>query len=212
MSNGAGEIRGKVIDLKEMLPFNTKLSFVVALIAIIIAGLFIPETEPKPYERKVESDVRAVELPPQLKQLEEPPPPPKPKMPIEAESEEDVEASTIDETIFDGIEKQPPQPKTEEVYEFWKVEVKPKLLKNSYVEPNYPEFARKAEIEGQVFLRLLVDTTGEIADVKVIKSLNELLDVEAIKAARQWRFSPARQRDKAVRVWVEVPVRFQLDK
>ncbi len=68
------------------------------------------------------------------------------------------------------------------------------------------------EIEGQVFLRLLVDTTGGIADVKVIKSLNELLDVEAIKAARQWRFSPARQRDKAVRVWVEVPVRFQLDK
>ncbi len=199
-------------DLKERVPFHTKISYVTVLIALIIACLFIPETKLKPYDRKVDAAIRTIELPPQLKQLDEAPPPPKPKMPVEAESEEEVESATIDRTDFTGFEKQPPQTKTEEIYEFWKVEIKPKLLTEYLVEPEYPEFAKKAEIEGQVLLKFLVNEEGRVTDIKVVKSLNELLDAAAIKAVSKWRYSPARQRDKPVKVWVVQPVRFQLDK
>ena len=199
-------------DLKERVPFHTKISYVTVLVALIIACLFIPETKLKPYDRKVDAAIRTIELPPQLKQLDEAPPPPKPKMPVEAESEEEVEASTIDQTTNVDFSKAPPMPKTEEIYEYIKVEVKPKLLMKYYVEPEYPPFAKQAEIEGQVLLRFIVNEEGRVMNIKVVKKLNDLLDAAAIKAVSKWRYSPAKQRDKPVKVWVVQPVRFQLDK
>lgn len=98
-------------------------------------------------------------------------------------------------------------PKT---FEFWEVEVKPKLLMKYYVAPEYPEFAKKAEIEGQVLLMFIVNEEGRVTDIKVVKSLNESLDAAAIKAVGKWRYSPAKQRDKPVKVRVIQPVRFEL--
>lgn len=198
-------------DLKEWTPYYTKISVVIALIGLIIASLVIPSREVKPYTRKVEVGVRAIELPPQLKQLEEPPPPPKPEMPVAAESEEEVEASTIDRTDFSGFEKKPPTLEANDaIIDFWAVEEKPELLQKYYVTPEYPEIARKAGIEGQVVLELVIDTMGFVIDIKVLKSLHELLDESAVRAASKWRFKPARQRDKAVKVRVVQPVRFHL--
>ncbi|MCK4352630.1 energy transducer TonB [candidate division WOR-3 bacterium] len=194
-------------DLKERLPFHNKLSFLIAIIACILACLFIPKTRPRKWEPKVDAVVRAIQLPPQMQQLKEPPPPPKPKMPVAAESEKEIEASTIDRTDF-GFEKRPPKLTTPEVYEFWAVEVKPQL--KLYVEPEYPELARKAEIEGTVYLELIIDTSGRVINVKVLQSLNELCDQAAMRAARKWKFSPAQQRDRPVCVKVHQPVRFRL--
>jgi protein TonB len=196
-------------DLKGRTPFYTKLSLLITLVLLIIASVFIPATQPKPLTRKVEAAVRTIELPPQLQQFEEPPPPPKLEMPVAAESEEEVEASTIDPTAGIDFEKQPPMPKTEEVYDFYAVEEKPYPVKKYY--PKYPEIARKAGIEGQVMLELIVDTTGLVIDVKVVKPLYELLDAAAVKAARKWRFKPAKQRDRPVKVRVYLPVRFSLE-
>lgn len=198
-------------DLKEWTPYYTKISVFISLLGFIIACLVTPRTEPKPYTRKVEVAVRAVELPPQLKQLEEPPPPPKPVMPVAAESDAEVEASTIDRTDFSGFEKVPPTPEASNIIDFWAVEEKPELLQQYYVRPEYPEIARKAGIEGQVVLELVIDTTGFVIDIKVIKSLHELLDEAAVRSASKWRFKPGRQRDKAVRVRVVQPVRFHLE-
>ncbi len=97
-----------------------------------------------------------------------------------------------------------------DVYEFLKVEIKPKLLMEYYVEPEYPEFAKKAEIEGQVILKCLIDTTGQVIFVEVIKSLHSLCDGAAIKAMSQWRYSPAKLDGDPVKVWVVQPVRFKL--
>jgi protein TonB len=198
-------------DLKEKTPYYTKVSIFAALIGLIIACLIVPNTAPKPYKRRSDVVITQIELPPQLKQLEEPPPPPKPEMPVAAESEEDIEASTIDRTDFSGFEKAPPVPQASEVFNFWAVEEKPVLIQKYFRSPEYPDFARKAEIEGRVVLELIVDTTGFVIDIKVMKSLHELLDQAAVKAARGWRYTPARQRDRAVRVRVMQPVNFNLD-
>jgi protein TonB len=200
-----------IFDLKERTPYYLKVSIFATLIGLIIACLIVPNTAPKPYKRRSDVVVTQIELPPQLKQLEEPPPPPKPEMPVAAESEEDVEASTIDRTDFSGFEKAPPVPQASEVFAFWAVEEKPVLIQKYFRSPDYPDFARKAEIEGRVTLELVLDTTGCVIDIKILKSLHELLDQAAVKAARGWRYTPARQRDKAVRVRVTQTVNFNLN-
>ncbi len=99
-----------------------------------------------------------------------------------------------------------------DVNKLWKVEVKPKLLKKYYVEPKYPEIAKRSKIEGQIMLKLLLGTKGQVIFVEVLNSLHPLCDAAAIKAVSQWRFSPAKEDDKPVKVWLVQPIRFELDK
>jgi periplasmic protein TonB len=64
----------------------------------------------------------------------------------------------------------------------------PALLKR--VEPEYPRLAVAANITGVVILEATVDERGDVTDVRVLRSVHALIDTEAIKAVRQWRYSP----------------------
>lgn len=78
----------------------------------------------------------------------------------------------------------------------------------------YPELAKRAGIEGSVYLQVLVSETGQVEDVKVLKSLglNNGLDEAAIEAIKKVQWHPARQKDKPVKTWISIPVRFKIDK
>jgi len=79
------------------------------------------------------------------------------------------------------------------------------------VEPEYPDICRKAGVEGKVFVQLLLDLDGHVMDARVAKSSgNAALDEAALVAGKQSLFTPAKQRDKPVRVWVIYPYSFQL--
>ena len=58
------------------------------------------------------------------------------------------------------------------------------------VEPYYPPTAVDARLQGMVILEAIVDRDGTVAEVKVLRSANTLLDREALIAVRQWRYSP----------------------
>ena len=58
------------------------------------------------------------------------------------------------------------------------------------VEPYYPPTAVDARLQGVVILEAIVDRDGSVAEVKVLRSVNPLLDREAILAVKQWRYSP----------------------
>lgn len=58
------------------------------------------------------------------------------------------------------------------------------------VEPFYPPTAVDARLQGIVILEAIVDRDGTVAEVKVLRSANTLLDREALIAVRQWRYSP----------------------
>jgi periplasmic protein TonB len=79
------------------------------------------------------------------------------------------------------------------------------------VSPEYPEPARRREVEGLVLLEAILDRDGRVEPaVKVLRSI-PMLDADAIAAVRQWRFRPARdRRGDPVRVVVEIPIRFVL--
>lgn len=82
----------------------------------------------------------------------------------------------------------------------------------SRVDPDYPEVARLREIEGRVVLEAIVDREGRIEpEIKVLKSV-AVLDKAAIEALKHWRFTPGRDENgQAVRVILEVPIRFVLE-
>jgi protein TonB len=64
----------------------------------------------------------------------------------------------------------------------------PQLVKR--VEPEYPVLAVKAHIQGTVILEATVGEDGEVMEVKLLRSVNPMLDREAENAVRQWRYSP----------------------
>jgi len=84
----------------------------------------------------------------------------------------------------------------------------PRLLKE--VRADYTDEARRANVEGEVVLEIVVRRDGSVGDIRILRRLNPGLDQRAIQAVRQWRFSPARLKGAAVDVIVEVAVEFRL--
>jgi len=78
------------------------------------------------------------------------------------------------------------------------------------VEPSYPEAARKARMEGVVILEAIITANGNVEEVKVLKSVNPLLDAAATRAVQQWKYRPATLNGRAVRVYLTVTVTFNL--
>ena len=77
----------------------------------------------------------------------------------------------------------------------------------------YPAEALKNKIEGNVILQFVVQKTGKIGEVKVVRSLDKDLDKEAVRVIKSLpKFTPGRQNGKAVSVWYTLPVTFTLPK
>ena len=75
--------------------------------------------------------------------------------------------------------------------------------------PIYPDVARAARVEGTVILEAVLDTTGHVTQVRVIRSV-PLLDQAAVDAVRQWRYAPSMYGGRPVSVLMTITVRFTL--
>jgi periplasmic protein TonB len=98
----------------------------------------------------------------------------------------------------------------EEPPDFVPVEKQPVPVKQ--VQPDYPEIARRAGVEGTVWVKILVDKEGKAKKAVVMKSDAEIFNEPAQKAAMQWIFTPAMMNNGPVAVWAAVPFRFKLNK
>jgi len=199
-------------DLKMMYGVYLRVGMFSSLIIVILVFLFVPYAEPEPYKLKAEVITMVEQITAEIEKYEEPPPKERPKVAVEAESEVIEEAvETIATTEFqeDLIRTIPTGPEIE-IVPYYKVEVKPKPIYNPI--PKYPELAKQAGIEGTTVIKMLVDIDGTVSEVKILKSSgNQMLDQAALVAAKQSKFTPAKQRDKFVRVWVSRPFRFLLN-
>ncbi len=77
-------------------------------------------------------------------------------------------------------------------------------------DPEYADKARQAGYEGTCVMTLVVDAEGMPQDIKVTRPLGMGLDEKALKAVRQWRFTPSTKDGTPVAVQIAVEVKFHL--
>jgi protein TonB len=200
-----------------------KLSLIASLTLIILAFKFFPDIkrsdlvlEGSQELFKVEDIVQTVheELPP--------PPPPKPNIIVASPSDDVLEDVDISSTEIDLSEQiAPPPPKQdnnsliedEPVY-FVVVENMPEPIggmESIQSRIKYPDIARRAGVEGTVFILAYLNEEGIVVKTEIVKGIGAGCDEEAEKAIKETRFSPGKQRGTPVKVKVMIPVKFRLD-
>jgi len=85
----------------------------------------------------------------------------------------------------------------------------PEIIKRA--NPQYPNVAKKAGLEGTVGVKLWVDRRGKVRRVIIQQSNGEMLNQPAAEAARQFEFKPAMMKSKPVEVSVSIPFHFRLN-
>ncbi len=187
---------------------DLRIAVCLTLVGMTASFLFLKQPQVRPYELKRPIELVPVVLPKGLIQLPRPVErPARVAVPVPASPGEPA-VNTIDRTTGDNIFV-PPADFVPDSVPFYRVEHKPVLLQAA--QPEYPDVARQAGIEGRAAISMLVDTTGLVAQVQVYAgSGSTLLDEAALAAARECRFKPAYQRDRPVPVWVTMTFNFRL--
>jgi len=79
--------------------------------------------------------------------------------------------------------------------------------------PAYPEVARLRGYEGIVLIVAEVLPSGRVGEAKIKKSSGySILDQSALEAVKPWKFEPAKKAGQPFTMWVEVPIKFMLQK
>ena len=121
-----------------------------------------------------------------------------------------------EEVVVEKKEEKPKEEKKEEI--FRSVEQMPQfpggeaaLMKYLQSHINYPPMAAENNVQGRVVVQFVVDKTGKVGEVKVVRSVDKDLDKEAVRVCKSLpKFTPGRQNGQAVSVWYTLPVTFKL--
>jgi len=84
-----------------------------------------------------------------------------------------------------------------------------------YVSENtiYPVISQDQGIEGTVYIRFVVTKTGNVGQAAVMRSVDPLLDEEALRVVKTLpKWEPGKNNGNPVNVWFIIPVKFKLQK
>lgn len=164
------------------------------------------------------------ELMPVTQQEITPPPPKQPEATQieivdddeEIEDEMDIDDTEIDEeTVIEMVEI---EEKVDEPEIFTIVEKMPSfpggekaLFKYLGDNIKYPAMAKDAGIQGKVFVNFVVNETGKITNVKILRGIGGGCDEEAMRVVKSMpKWNAGKQRGKAVKVSFNLPIKFTL--
>ena len=162
-----------------------------------------------------------------------PPPPETPKIPVLSDQIDIVDDNIkVDDNILnleddanlgveimDYVEEVQEEVVEEEAIPFALVEEKPKFQggdANTFAawvskHLDYPEIAKENGVSGRVMVQFTVNPNGTVSDVKVLRGVDPSLDKEAVRVIQSSpKWTPGKQRDRAVKVTYLFPVIFQL--
>ena len=202
---------GKINPLKHSYPVNVRLAglagIALVIIVFIIFPLFLASME---FEDVDQIIIENIDIP-QTQQIDNTPPPARPSIPVPSDDVDIADDLTLDELDFDdfsSLDAPPPPPSGPRVV-FIPYDDPPVAL--SPIRPTYPEIAQEAGIEGVVIVQAFIDKKGRVKETLILKGVpNTGLDEAAMEAIRKTRFRPAKQRERAVGVWISIPVNFKL--
>ena len=212
----------------------TEIGLILAL--LIVWGAFSYSSKEKKvavFEDVAEEIAVEEEIP--ITQENTPPPPETPDVPVLSDQIDIVDDEiTVDDSMFLNLEDDSSigieimdyveavveeEEVEEEAIPFQLVEEKPKFQGgdandftrwvNSRLQ--YPEIAKENGVQGRVTLQFTVNADGSVANVKVLRGVDPSLDQEAVRVVSSSpKWTPGRQRDRAVKVTYTFPVVFQL--
>lgn len=212
----------------------TEIGFVIAL--LIVLGAFEYTSRDKK-ESVMEADTTIVEEEEMIPITQETPPPPPeiPDIPLFSDEIDIVDDNIkIDDNILnleddanlgvdvkDYVEVVVEEEEVEDApIPFAIVESKPKFMGQDpatafsrWVGENlvYPETAKENGVQGRVTLQFTVGKDGQVSKVIVLRGVDPLLDKEAVRVvSKSPKWTPGKQRDRAVPVTYTFPVIFQL--
>ncbi len=206
------------VDLRGQYKTIFHYSVIVSLIITICLFRFFPVLEyaESPIQLVQEIiDIEQIEI---TRQEDRPPPPQRPPIVIEVPSDITVDAPDFSWSELLVLEDAPrPRPQIDvdddsDRY-FVAVEQMPELIggiASIQKHIQYPVLARRAGIEGTVFVLAYVDEEGIVQKVELARGVGAGLDEAAMEAVLKARFKPGKQRGIPRKVIVTVPVKFTL--
>lgn len=209
-------------NLHEKYPLYVEVGFVLALGLLIVAfraNLTTGQTFEVQMQEQETVDMKQIQ---QTKQETKPPPPPRPPVPVEVPNNETIDQQDVNfdasldmDQSLDVSEGPPPSEDEEEEEKeiFMVVEDQPELIGGMQAlreSVEYPQFAKKAGIEGRVIVQFVVNEQGNVVNPQVIRGVHKMLDEAAVEAVKKQKFKPGKQRGEPVKVQMSLPVTFRL--
>ncbi len=169
----------------------------------------------------------------QITQQNTPPPPPPPPAPsltlnivdntaeindvisIDAEADQNTQ---VEEYKAPPAFRQAEEKEVEEQQIFMVVENAPAFpggdaARMKFLQDNikYPQMARESGIQGTVYVTFVVERSGAVSDVKILRGIGGGCDEEAVRVVQNMpKWEPGKQRGKPVRVQFNMPIKFTL--
>ena len=208
-------------DLRAKYKSTLEISIIISLTVLILSFKYFPNIkESKIVEQAPQQLINLQDIQ-QTRQENRPPPPPKPPIPIAAPSADVLKDITIQSTELNlnaNVAPPPPPPKeeketSEEPQYFVAVENMPEPIGGIAAIQSkiiYPEIAKRAGVEGTVYVKAYVDKKGDVTKAVILKGIGAGCDEAALKAVKETKFNPGKQRGKPVNVMVSIPVVFKL--
>lgn len=213
--------------------FYRELGLIVALVAILAAFEWsTTEKAESVIQEETAAPIEVEEIP---ITTEAPPPPPEaPKVPQLSDMIEVVDDDIVVDTdlfisleddadlgveIMDYVAEVEEEVIEEAPIPYTLVEEKPgfnggdanEFTKWVYKNLEYPAAAQENGIQGRVTLQFTIEADGSISNIRVLRGIDPTLDqaaIDVLKKSPKW--TPGKQRDKAVRVTYNFPIFFQL--
>jgi protein TonB len=209
------------VNLERKRGLFLQIGLVIAL--LVVLGAF----EYKTYEKiaynlgALSLDDLEEEIIPITKQELKPPPPPPPPPEIIEIVEDDVEIEVeieIEDTESDEDEEIEIIEEDDDEF-FMVVENMPifpggdlGLMKYIQKHVKYPAIAKEYNITGKVYVSFIVDKSGSVTNVKIVRGVDKNLDAEAVIVVKSLpKYKPGKQRGKSVRVMFTIPINFTLN-
>lgn len=206
-------------DLRKVYRRTLEISLIISLAILIAAFKFSPHlSKTKLLSEGTQEIIRIEDIINTVQKPDVPPPPKAPQIITASINDlpDDVILPDIDD--IDPVKlpnKPPPKPKVDLSDEIF-IEIPDELpspvggLKSLQEKVHYTEIARRAGVEGTVFIEARIDKNGNVVDAFVKKGLGAGLDTESLNAVLSTKFNPGKQRGKAVNVKMVIPIKFVL--
>ncbi len=209
---------------------KVEVGLIVAL-ALLIVAFRAPAERAAPADyQPAEQETFSIEDIPITDIIERLPPTPKPPQPVEVPDTDEIDEFDIDlqpdldlpvdigsppAPLLFPAEHYPTEEPEPEIFVI--VEQTPEMIpnqaeamRNLQSSITYPEIAKRAGVEGRVIVQFVVDEQGNVVDPFVVRGIGAGCDEEAVKAVRTLKFKPGKQRGRAVKVQMTLPVTFRL--